>query len=84
MSVDIYGGDGGIVAAEFPLSQQELEQLNSGRQVVVQYHTPRMMRGGGRGDSGKFTLRKIGERIVTEDVQSLKRCIAILQASGSL
>jgi len=68
---------------DIPLSERSLELLReNGSQVVILYHTPRMLEGAKR--NGSFTLRRDGERLITRDVAALREYAAMQAQIGAL
>jgi hypothetical protein len=49
--------------------------LESGTVISVLYHTPQLLRGTIDPINGSFMLRKEGEQIVTDNLDSIKRYV---------
>lgn len=67
----IFDCDGNELA-DIPLSEKQCALLEAGENVVTIYHTPQMLRHVLGQCNGTFTLTKQQDRIVVNDVPSLR------------
>lgn len=72
--------DEGKEIADIVLSERQLELLNSGAAIHVQYHTPQLLRSALGEHSGVFLLMKKGERITTDKPETIKRYAALVKS----
>jgi hypothetical protein len=75
----IFDSDGNEIA-DFPLSEKMLAALDADEEIAMIFHTPRMHQGTLGHQSGSFTLRKIGARVVAVDAGTVRKYAAIQQA----
>jgi hypothetical protein len=75
---DIFDPTGEKIAA-IPLSERQLQLLDVGTTIVVQYHTPQLLRGILGEQTGSFALHKMSERIIATDPHAVKICAEMLQ-----
>lgn len=74
---DIVDGDGAQVGT-ISLSDKQLEQLQAGTAITVQWHTPRLLQGTLGTQSGSFELHRDDDgRITVADAEPLRRYVAL-------
>lgn len=76
---EIYDSDGNLIAA-IPLSERNLELLNKGAEITIQYRTPQLMRADLGDREGRFVLFKSDDQIRSHDVGQVE-AYADLQAN---
>ena len=75
----IYDRDGNEIA-EFELSPKMLAALEADEEIAMIFHTPQLHHGTLGHQSGSFTLRKIGDRIVAFDAGTVRKFAGIQTA----
>ena len=80
----IYDPKGNEIA-DIPLSEISQNKLQKdGANIVVLYHTPRMLQGERDARAGSFTLRRIGDRLVSDQPTAVKEYADIQKAFAAL
>lgn len=72
----------GTEIADFPLSEKMQAAIDADEEVTMIFHTPQMLHGTLGHQSGSFTLRKIGARVVALDAGTVRKFAAIQTAVG--
>jgi hypothetical protein len=75
----IHDPDGNEIA-DFAISSKQEQALKAGEETTVLFHTPQLFRGTLGQLNGAFTLRQIGERVVTSDIDNVRTYAAIQTA----
>jgi hypothetical protein len=75
----VYDPDGNEIA-DFALSPRQEQALKAGEETTMLFHTPQLFRSTLGQLNGAFTLRQIGERVVTSDIDSVRAYAAIQTA----
>lgn len=76
---DIFNQAGDNVAT-IPLSEKQLTTMATGADIVVIFHTPQLLRGVLGERNGSFTLRRIHERIETDQPDAVKQYAELQKA----
>lgn len=75
----IYDSDGTVIGS-IALSDKQRTLLEAGEDITVIYHTPQLLRSLLGERSGSFTLRKVHQRIETDEPDAVKHFVALQQA----
>jgi hypothetical protein len=70
---DVFDSAGNLVGS-VPISENQMEILQAGNPIQIQYHTPRALAGN---ESGSFQLQMTNGVIITTTPDQVKRFLAI-------